>query len=234
MKIHYFQHVPFEGLGFIESWIKEKGFELSSTHFFENHTLPDLNDVDWLIVMGGPMGVYDEDKYEWLKAEKEFIKKAIEADKVVLGICLGSQLVAEVLGANVFPNKFKEIGWFPVEVFEATHKFNFPQNRITVFHWHGDTFELPEGATLAASSRACINQAFRFKDKVVGLQFHLEATPESIEQMIKHCGDELEPNAFIQSAEQIRNNASNYFEQNHTAMRLILEYMESLEAVNTI
>ncbi|MCO4292303.1 type 1 glutamine amidotransferase [Solitalea sp. MAHUQ-68] len=231
MKIHYFQHVPFEGLGYIETWINEKGFELSATRFYENDKLPDIQQIDWLIVMGGPMGVDDEDQYPWLKAEKEFIKKAIDANKTVLGICLGAQLIADTLGAAIYQSKFKEIGWFPVEVFEATHKFNFPQNKITVFHWHGDTFDLPEDATLAASSRACINQAFRFKQNVVGLQFHLEATIESIEAMIENCGDELMPNAFIQSADQIRNYAPNYFEENHEAMQLILEHLESLTSV---
>ncbi|UKJ06605.1 type 1 glutamine amidotransferase [Solitalea lacus] len=231
MRIHYFQHVPFEGLGFIETWINEKGFQLSHTKFFENELMPDLNEIDWLIVMGGPMGVYDEEQYPWLKAEKEFILQAIKADKIVLGICLGAQLIAESLGAKVYPNKFKEIGWFPVEVFEATHKFNFPQNRITVFHWHGDTFDMPEGATLAASSRACINQAFRFKKNVVGLQFHLETTSESLYAMIENCGDELISNAFIQSAAQIINNTDNYLEHNHNAMRLILKYLEEVKTV---
>ncbi|POY35381.1 amidotransferase [Solitalea longa] len=232
MNIHYFQHVPFEGLGYIETWIKEKEYNLTATRFYEKDKLPDLNQVDWLIIMGGPMNVDDEEQYPWLKAEKEFIQKAIDANKTVLGICLGAQLIADVLGADVFPNKFKEIGWFPVEVFEATHKFNFPQNKITVFHWHGDTFDLPEDATLAASSRATINQAFRFKQNVVGLQFHLETTLACIDALIENCGDELISNAFIQSADQIRNFAPNYIEENHEAMQLILEHLESLTTVS--
>src|SRR2546428_2396131 len=132
MNIHYFQHVPFEGLGCIEDWANRKSHVLSSTRFFEKHTLSDLKTIDWLIVMGGPMGVYDESEYLWLKEEKEFIKKAIDANKVVIGICLGSQLIAEVLGAKVYKNKFTEIGWFPVEVFEGTKQFNFSQNKVTV------------------------------------------------------------------------------------------------------
>ena len=104
MKIHYFQHVPFEGLGNIEDWIKSKGHTLSSTHFFKNDTLPQLSEIDWLIVMGGPMNVYEENLYPWLAAEKKFIAKAINEGLRVLGICLGAQLIAAALGAKVYPN----------------------------------------------------------------------------------------------------------------------------------
>ena len=114
MKIHYLQHVPFEGLGSIESALKEGGHSISVTRLFSDDPLPDISAFDWLIVMGGPMGIKDEDEYSWLRTEKEFIKKTIQTGKVVLGICLGAQLIAEVLGARVYKNKYREIGWFDI------------------------------------------------------------------------------------------------------------------------
>jgi len=111
LRIHYLQHVSFEGLGSIAEWVTSNGHELTSTQFFINSYLPEPADIDWLIIMGGPMGVYDEDKYEWLTAEKQFIKKAIDAGKTVIGICLGAQLIAKVLGAKVYPNQKRAIGW---------------------------------------------------------------------------------------------------------------------------
>ena len=206
LRIHYLQHVQFEDLGCIEDWAKLKGHSISSTKFYENGLLPEIFDFDWLIVMGGPMGVYDDDKFNWLSGEKTFISQAIQAGKKVLGICLGAQLIASALGASVYSNPEKEIGWFPVRLspevlsadFLGNHSDEFP-----VFHWHGDTFDLPEGATRIASSEACINQAFVFGQKVVGLQFHFEVTEKSLERMIAFCGDELVPGRCIQPASEI-------------------------------
>ena len=114
MRLHFLQHVPFEDLAGIFSWVKEKGHSISGTLFFEDNKLPGLDEFDWLIVLGGPMGVYEEDKYPWLGEEKKFIKDAISADKIILGICLGAQIIADVLGGKVYRNKVKEIGWYPV------------------------------------------------------------------------------------------------------------------------
>jgi len=206
MKIHSIHHAPFEGLGCIENWIYSKRFPLSSTNIYESDILPDLNDFDWLIIMGGPMGVYDEDKFSWLKDEKKLIKKSIEENKIVLGICLGSQLIANVLGAKVYPNKFKEIGWFPVNFTSAAQNnflfSSFPK-KLNVFHWHGDTFNLPKGAIHIAENSVCKNQAFIFNDRVIGLQFHLEMTNSSIREMLKEGDDELIEDKYIQSPEEI-------------------------------
>jgi GMP synthase (glutamine-hydrolysing) len=119
MRIHYFQHVPFEGLGSIEQWIRARGYHLTATKLYQNDPMSDMESVDWFIIMGGPMGVHDEDRLSWLKSEKRLIEKAIRQRKAVLGICLGAQLIAAVLGARVYPNRFKEIGWFPIELTEA-------------------------------------------------------------------------------------------------------------------
>lgn len=210
-RIHYLQHVPFEGLGYIENWAREKGLKLSATKLFEFPSFPDLEEFDWLIVMGGPMSVYDELDYPWLKAEKTFIKSAIDANKTVIGICLGSQLIAAALGAKVYRNKKKEIGWFPVSLTQPAlqNQFlnGFPET-ITVFHWHGDTFDLPNGAAHLMKSAICTNQAFLYKGKVVGLQFHLEMIPMALKEMIKNCQQELITDDYIHTEEEILKNTS--------------------------
>lgn len=115
MRIHFLQHVEFEGPALINNWALDNQFLVSSTHFYrDNYSLPDLNDFDLLVILGGPMNVYETDKYRWLNDEKRLIKRAIDAQKKVLGICLGAQLIADVLGANVTPMDHKEIGWYPI------------------------------------------------------------------------------------------------------------------------
>ncbi|MBU0964972.1 MAG: gamma-glutamyl-gamma-aminobutyrate hydrolase family protein, partial [Proteobacteria bacterium] len=156
MRAHYFQHVPFEGLGSIALWLAAAGFEITSTRFFASAELPDLNMIDLLVVMGGPMSVNDEAELPWLVLEKRFIREAIEAGKPVLGICLGAQLIASALGARIYPNPVKEIGWLPIQGISANDSavFRFPETE-KVFHWHGETFDLPAGAIRLAKSEGC-------------------------------------------------------------------------------
>ena len=132
MRAHYLQHVPFEALGSIESWLQNAGYEISCTQFFNSVELPEIADIHFLIVMGGPMSVNDEQKHPWLTTEKRFIKNTIEAGKPVLGICLGAQLIANSMGGEVFQNAEKEIGWFPVEAVKSkTHSvFPFPEKSM--------------------------------------------------------------------------------------------------------
>ena len=181
MRAHYLQHVPFEGLGSIENWLQQAGYGISCTPFFDSVKLPRIEDIDLLIVMGGPMSANDEREYPWLIPEKQFIRSVIEAEKPVLGICLGAQLIANSLGAEVFANPVKEIGWFPIHAVPSIHHsaFQFPKE-IEVFHWHGETFNLPKEAVHIARSAGCENQAFQIGRKVIGLQFHLETTPISV------------------------------------------------------
>jgi GMP synthase-like glutamine amidotransferase len=209
LKIHYFQHIEQEGLASIEEWVLASGHSLTSTRFFENSDLPELASLDWLIVMGGSMSVHDEVEYPWLVEEKKFIKKAIDAGKTVLGVCLGSQLVSDVLGAKVYKNKEKEIGWYDIETtcFARSSKLFFDMALKTkVFHWHGDTFDLPEGAIHLAYSHACKNQAYLYMGRVLALQFHLEPTKEWIREMVEIGGDELTSGRYVQNAEEILKN----------------------------
>lgn len=203
MHIHYFQHVPFEGLGCIADWISRKGYKVSVTRWYANDTPPPLAETDWLIIMGGPMGVYDQDKYPWLETEKNYIRDAIQQGKRVLGICLGAQLIAAAMGAKVYPNQQKEIGWFPVHFEKTAPLVDFMPVTATVFHWHGDTFDLPENSVLFASTPACRHQAFVYGDKTVGLQFHFEATEASVAEMLEHGQSELVEDTYIQRAEGI-------------------------------
>ena len=204
MRAHYLQHVPFEGLGSIAPWLKATGYEVTCTRFFESADLPDVDAIDLLVIMGGPMSVNDEDTWPWLISEKRFVREFIDSGKPVLGICLGAQLIASALGARVFANPAKEIGWFPVHSVDAGDSalFRFPDAE-TVFHWHGETFDLPPAAIRLAKSEACENQAFQIGRSVIGLQFHLETTQESATQLVAHCGDELVPSTYVQTAEQI-------------------------------
>ncbi len=200
MRAHVLQHVPFEGLGSIETWLKTAGYEITKTPFFHAASLPNPDEIDFLIVLGGPMSVNDEDEYPWLLKEKRLIRRCIEEGKCVLGICLGAQLIASALGARIYGNSEKEIGWFPIKAVPSIEGavFRFPP-AMEVFHWHGETFDLPTGAIPLARSEGCENQAFQLGRSVIGLQFHLETTPESARQIVEHCRDELIPSAYVQS-----------------------------------
>ncbi len=199
MRAHILQHVPFEGSGSITPWLKTAKYQITTTKFYQSTSLPDPRDIDLLIVMGGPMSVNDEDKFPWLRLEKQFIRQTIKSDKAVLGICLGAQLIASSLGESVYPNRRKEIGWFSVQ--GVAHKnpaiFCFPPI-VEAFHWHGETFDLPDTAVLLARSEACENQAFQVGERVIGLQFHLEATPESAQAIVTNCRQEILPSKFVQ------------------------------------
>lgn len=229
MKLHFLQHVWFEDLAYIKTWAKHKDIAISGTAFFANEQLPPIHDFDWLVIVGGPMGVYDEKQYPWLVEEKKFIEEAIAAGKTVLGICLGAQLLANVLGARVYKGRYKEIGWFDVsktaEASESKIFTNLPDT-LKAFQWHGDTFELPTGARRLAQSNPCPNQAFELNGRVLGLQFHLESTPESIDKLIKNCSKELIEGKYIQNASQITAQNSNV-EQANRLMETLLDNMLS-------
>ena len=228
LKIHTLQHVSFEGLGCINQWITTKGHTVNYTKLYDNPQFPVLDEFDWLIVMGGPMGVYDEAMYPWLKEEKEFIRRAIESGKTIVGICLGSQLIAEVLGAKVYPNKQKEIGWFDIQKTEFAKSqplLEQIEELFTVFHWHGDTFDLPAGSERLFSSAVCLNQAFLYKKKVLGLQFHFEVTSHTLKEMIENGMSELVEDKTIQSATKILEQ-TNYIDSNNQKMFQILDYLE--------
>ena len=206
MRVHYLQHVPFEGPGTIRGWATDRGHDLARTHLYDGESLPDLDTFDWLVVMGGPMSVHDTDEYPWLAVEKDLIRAAVDDDKIVVGICLGAQLVAEALGGRVYEDDTPEIGWFPVQATRNAAEsplFADLGEEYDVFHWHGDTFDLPEGAMRMAWTDACANQAFVYDNRVVGLQFHLESSPATVDEIIANSGD-LPDGQLVQDAETMR------------------------------
>lgn len=207
MRIHYFQHVPYEGLGNILPWIQNRNHGVTATHLYRGEPPPDAADVDWLIVMGGPMNIYEEDKHPWLRREKDFIKKTIDGGKRVLGVCLGAQLIADALGAEVHLNACREIGWYSVEFTAQGRRspaFAGLPPSINAFHWHSDSFSVPTTAVHAARSRACAHQAFVYDQRVVGLQFHLETTPRGAQLLMEHCGDQNDEAACTLLADRDR------------------------------
>ncbi|WP_342421044.1 type 1 glutamine amidotransferase [Paenibacillus sp. FSL E2-0178] len=208
MRIHCLQHVPFEAPEEIAVWAGNRGHVLTTTLMYEAQALPSIDEFDMLVIMGGPMGVNDEEMIPWLKGEKAFIDAAIRSRKLMLGICLGAQLIAEQIGGEVYKNKWNEIGWFPVRLAgdanTSTFFRAFPEQFVP-FHWHGDTFSLPAGAKRLAFSLGCANQCFEYEDYVAGLQFHLEVNDPSIRKIIGNCAEQLKREEYVQTQSEMVN-----------------------------
>ena len=201
MHAHVFQHVPFEGLGSIEAWLAGRDARISWVRWFEDAAAApgSFGESDLLVVLGGPMSA--NDPLPWLEAERAAVRRAIDAGAAVLGLCLGAQQIAKVLGARVFAGPEREIGWWPVEVV-ADHSDPFAglfPPCFDAFHWHGETFDIPGGAVHLARSAACAAQAFSFGARVLALQFHLETTPDSARALVAHSDDCRSTGRFIQS-----------------------------------
>ncbi len=227
-KIHFITHEPFEGPGVIAEWAATNGFEATYTETFKNPIYPEVSSFNWLVVMGGGMSTYDDISHPWLLDEKAFIKEAINQKKVVVGICLGAQLIADVLDARVYKGPVKEIGWYPVNLTAEARQHTFFSTlpaTITVFHWHGDTFTLPKNAIPLAYSKHTPNQAFLFENRVLGLQFHFEVTPEIVKQMVEATTEELSHEGEIQSAGAILSELE-YYRSNRNIMHHILDKLK--------
>ena len=201
MRLHWLQHVPFEDAGNIIPWAAARNWDISCTRLFEDEPLPPIDEVDWLIVMGGPMSIHDESQHPWLVAEKKYIDAAIRNNRVVIGICLGAQLIAQVLGARVTKAFEPEIGFFAVDRTEASEDspvFAALPHQFTALHWHGETFDIPDGATHLARTAPCESQAFEYGRRIWALQFHLETTQNGVESLIQHCRSEMVQGPYIQ------------------------------------
>jgi len=230
MRIHFILHETFEGPGCISDWIKQKHYEVTISRTYLPEAFPGPDQFDCLIIMGGTMSTCEEKKYSWLQSEKDFIRKSVESGKIILGICFGAQLIAEALGGKVHKAKEKEIGWFPVKLRKdhlPEELRNLPENQ-TVFHWHGDTFDLPDGAMLLASSEATMNQAFIFGEKVMAFQYHYEITGEAIGLMLDNLGWQLKKEKYVQKPDEIIK-GMNHISENNLSMFKIMDYLDSFK-----
>jgi GMP synthase-like glutamine amidotransferase len=207
LRVHVVEHVPFEGPAEIGRWALARGAEVVTTRVYAGESFPGVGAFDVLVLMGGPMSVTDEAALPWLVSEKRLVRESISAGRSVLGVCLGAQMIASALGSAIYRAREKEIGWFPARrVVGSETPFGriFPSD-FTPFHWHGETFDLPPGSTLLASTEAVPHQAFAIGSRVVGMQFHLEVTPGSVDLLIEHCAGDIAPGGrYQQSPVEIR------------------------------
>jgi len=224
MILHILQHDPTEGPGAIVDWADARGHILQTTHVYRADPLPDVAAGDLLVIMGGPMNIYQDRDYPWLKAERAFLARYVEMDGRALGICLGAQFLADALGGRVTQNPQVEVGWFPVRFTdEARAMFPcLPAAKETV-HWHGDTFELPAGAVRLGTSEACTNQGFLYDGRVLGLQFHAEMTREFAMLLVEQAGPDLQPAAFVQDGRAILGRPDADFQSAHALLFEILD-----------
>tara|TARA_Y100000031_G_C8083779_1_gene320897 strand:+ start:73 stop:777 length:705 start_codon:yes stop_codon:yes gene_type:complete len=215
-KILALKNVGCEGLGTLEDAIESRGMEYHYIHLYNNDKAPqNLDAYSALIVLGGPMNVYETEKYPFLLDEERLIQEALDKNIAVLGLCLGAQLIAKTAGAKVFAGRKKEIGWYPVtltsEALDDTLFSGFKKD-MTVFQWHGDTFDVPTGAKRLAKSELFSNQAFKLSEKIVALQFHLEITEEAVYQWMEEYEEELNGLKGCIDPEKIRNDTTEKIE----------------------
>jgi len=194
MNVLIIKHVDIEGPGLIEYCLNQRRLPYRVLCLDSDARLPRPEGFTHIILLGGPMNVYEEDRYPFLKDEDLFIKEAVQRGKFILGICLGAQLIAKALGAKVFKAPVKEIGWFDVSLTEIGLQdplFSDLPKTFPVFQWHEDTFEIPRSAKLIATSSSIPHQAFRYADNAYGLQFHLEVTEEMIQEWMRTYEEQL-------------------------------------------
>jgi GMP synthase (glutamine-hydrolysing) len=219
-----FQHLHCEGPGAIADWARARGHAIATTRLDLGEPLPPPDAVDFLVVMGGPMNIYQDRDHPWLRDEREFIAAHISAGKPTVGVCLGAQFLADALGARVMQNPEIEIGCFPVEfTAEARTRFPFLPETLPVTHWHGDTFDLPRGAMRLASSAGCLDQGFVFGDHVLALQFHPEVSGEDLAAWLQAFGGELPPGRYVSSAEEILATPADVFTAGHATLTSLLD-----------
>ncbi len=188
-KLLVLQHVPHELLGTLNPLLKRSGFRIRYVNFARHpDAQPSLDGYNGLVVLGGPMSVNDADRLPHLTTEMRLIEEALRRNIPVLGICLGAQLIAKTLGADVYPNKEKEIGWYdvsPTDEAESDPLLLGFQKTETIFQWHGETFDIPKSTRHLAFSSLCVNQAFRYGNNVYGFQFHLEVDEPMIHRWLR-------------------------------------------------
>jgi GMP synthase-like glutamine amidotransferase len=202
LSVLVFQHEPDDGPGYLGDALVRHNATLDIVRLDKNEAVTNPSRYDMLLVMGGAMNVYQEDKYPWLIEETQAIRQALEAGKAVLGVCLGGQLLAKALGAQVHLGAATEIGLLPITLTEAGTSDPLFEglSQVEAVEWHDDTFDIPAGAIALACSEGCANQAFRFGQQVYGLQFHPEVSPQMLAEWIKAEGDSSTDRSSFQEA----------------------------------
>ncbi len=188
------QHEKCEHLGVLNDLLSQHSVTCRYVKLYEGENIPEIKEYSGIIVLGGPMNVYEEEEYPFLRAEDSLIKEALKRRKPTLGICLGAQLIAKAAGAKVFHGVRKEIGWYPIRLTEegrADKVFRGLEEQFAVFQWHGDTFDIPAGGVRLAGSTMFQNQAFSIEARGYALQFHLEVTYQMVSDWMKRYEDEL-------------------------------------------
>jgi GMP synthase-like glutamine amidotransferase len=230
--LYYIQHVPFEPPGMILDWAAEQHVDRKGIHIYQGERLPAAADGDVVVVMGGPMGVRDEDDHPWLRREKAFILDVIQRQVPIIGVCLGAQLIAAVLGAKVVRCPYRERGFSPVQLTREAARSPLFENLPTTFsplHWHNDTFTIPDGGVRLAGNDACMNQAFLGPGRVLALQFHLEATPDLAYAWLKDSGagefsnPGVDENRYVQDIDGLIASAMRQTPENRAILYALLD-----------
>ena len=235
LRVHYFQHIAGEGFGSCYDYLKAHQAKITATEFFalpvdlslELEALPDIDEVDLLIIMGGTMSVNDEANYPWLKLEKRWLRRYLSAGKPAIGLCLGGQLIANALGASVSRNQHQELGW--IDVGRVSHipenYFQIPE-KINIMQWHSETFEIPRGGVRLAQNNVCQNQMYQIGRNVLGFQFHPEMTPHALQLLIENEEDSAVFNGeYVQPIAELKKTIKSKFEQGNQLLNRAIEYV---------
>lgn len=230
--LHYIQHVAYESPGMVLDWAKERHIKTRGVFLHRGDPLPETEPDDLLVVMGGPMGIHDEQAFPWLRREKAYLFNALQSGMPVLGVCLGAQLIASVLGAKVVPCHYSEMGFSPIRLTrEAADSplFSDLPCTFTPLHWHSDTFTIPDGGVRIGGNDACMNQGFAGPGRVLALQFHLEATPDLAYAWLKETdpatfsGTNSEENKYVQDIEGLLESAMQFTPENRIILYTLLD-----------
>lgn len=228
MKILIVSHADFEKPGCIDDWARNHNHQTQEVRPYKGEQIPNMDDFDFLIVMGGPQSLLPIIKDPYLSNEIELIKQALKKQKRIIGVCLGAQLLGEALGAKAERSPNREIGIYPIELLDdAKHDPVFRQfpKSFDVTHWHSDMPGIPKGAVLLAKSEGCPRQVFRYGDRVYGFQCHFELTQELIKEMVEHCPGDLKTGEYIRTKKELIE--ADYSEINKKLYG-ILDYLASL------